>query len=65
MVFHVVEELRDVADEWWYGVVLDFAVVVSVVKLSVGLLKVLCGWPENNGSSLIDLQYSSILKILI
>ena len=26
--------------------------IVGVVKLSVGFLKVLCGWPEINGSSL-------------
>ena len=38
MVLHVIEELCDVTDEWWYGVVLDFAVVVGVVKLSVGFL---------------------------
>ena len=30
-----------------------FAVVVGVVKLYVGFLKVLCSWPENNGSSLV------------
>ena len=40
-------------DEWWYGVVLDFAVVVGVVRLSVGFLNVLCGWLENNRSSLV------------
>ena len=53
-VFHVIEVLCNLTKEWWYRVVFNFAVVVSIVKLSVSFLKVLCGWPENNGTSLVS-----------
>ena len=53
-VFHAIEVLCDLTKEWWYRVVFNFGVVVSVVKLAVGFLKILCGWPENNGTSLVS-----------